>query len=257
MADNALTDESLDALRQSVERLHALVAPMDDRQLEAQAYPKEWRVADVLSHLGSGAVIGSERFARGLRGESIADSFAPAVWEAWNAKSARAKADDALESDRALLDLLRGATSDQRSEFRFSMGPMQFDFGGLVGLRLNEHTLHTWDIEVVGDPAAELAQSGTRLVIDNLELIGRFTGKAQSDGRVLRVRTTDPDRDLTVTTGPDAVALAPGSGGDPELTMSAEALIRLVYGRLDPAHTPPVDGDAALLDELRATFPGP
>ena len=33
------------------------------------------------------------------------------------------------------------------------MGPMQFDFGGLVGLRLNEHTLHTWDIEVVDDPS--------------------------------------------------------------------------------------------------------
>ena len=39
--------------------------------------------------------------------------------------------------------------------------------------------------------------------------------------------------------------------------MPAEAFIRLVYGRLDPAHTPAVDGDAALLDQLRATFPGP
>ncbi len=168
MTDAALTDEALDALRQSVERLHGLVAPMDDSQLEAQAYPKEWRVADVLSHIGSSAVIMSERF-RGLRGESMADDFAPAVWEAWNAKSPRAKADDALVADRAQLG--------------FSLGPMQFDFGGLVGLRLNEHTLHTWDIEVVDDPTAELVPSGTRLVIDNLGLIGRFTGKAQSDGR--------------------------------------------------------------------------
>ena len=257
MTDAALTDEALDALRQSVERLHGLVAPMDDAQLEVQAYPKEWRVAEVLSHIGSSAVIGSERFTRGLRGESIADAFAPAVWEAWNAKSPRAKADDALVADHALLDQLLGATAAEQSSFAVSMGPMPFDFGGLVGLRLNEHTLHTWDIEVVANPAAALAPSGTRLVIDNLELIGRFTGKAQSDGRALNVHTTDPDRDFTVTTGPDAVALAPGSGGDPELTIPAEAFIRLVYGRLDPAHTPAVDGDAALIDQLRATFPGP
>jgi hypothetical protein len=36
-----------------VDHLHGLVAPMDDSQLEAQAYPTEWRVADVLSHIGS------------------------------------------------------------------------------------------------------------------------------------------------------------------------------------------------------------
>ena len=39
---------------------------MGDAQLEAQAYPKEWRVAEVLSHIGSSAVIGSERFTHGL-----------------------------------------------------------------------------------------------------------------------------------------------------------------------------------------------
>jgi len=256
MADDA-TDTSLNALRQSVDRLHGLVAPMDDRQLEAQAYPKEWRVAEVLSHIGSAAVIMQERFTRGLRGESLPDDFSPAVWDAWNAKSPRAKADDALVSDRALLDALLHATADERAGFRFSMGPMQFDFGQLVGLRLNEHTLHTWDIEVVGDPAAGLASTGTALVIDNLGLITRFTGKANADGRVIQVHTTGPARDFSLTTGPDAVGLEAGSDGAPDLTLPAEAFIRLVYGRLDPQHTPSVDGDPALLDSLRAVFPGP
>ena len=86
---------------------------------------------------------------------------------------------------------------------------------------------------------------------------GGSLGSRRATGALLKVHTTDPERDFTVTTGPDAVALAPGSGGDPELTMPAEAFIRLVYGRLDPAHTPAVDGDGALLDQLRATFPGP
>jgi uncharacterized protein (TIGR03083 family) len=258
MPDDALADNSLAALRQSVDRLHGLVAPMGDKQLEAQAYPTEWRVADVLSHIGSAGVIMQERLARGLRGESLPDDFSPAVWDAWNAKSPRAKADDALVADRALLDALMNASADERAGFRFSMGPMEFDFAQLVGLRLNEHTLHTWDVEVAGEPSAALAPSGTALVIDSLQLITRFTGKAKADGRVVRVRTTDPARDFSLTTGPDAVALAPGDGGAPELTLPAEAFIRLVYGRLDPEHTPPpVDGDPALLDSLHSVFPGP
>ena len=39
--------------------------------------------------------------------------------------------------------------------------------------------------------------------------------------------------------------------------MPAEALLRLVYGRLDPRHTPPYKAtDDALLDRLRAIFKG-
>ena len=37
--------------------------------------------------------------------------------------------------------------------------------------------------------------------------------------------------------------------------LPAEAFSRLVYGRLDPDHTPAFTGDAALLDTLRRVFP--
>ena len=45
--------------------------------------------------------------------------------------------------------------------------------------------------------------------------------------------------------------------GESDLEMPAEAFVRLLYGRLDPAHTPPIAGDPALLERLRATYPGP
>jgi hypothetical protein len=41
----------------------------------------------------------------------------------------------------------------------------------------------------------------------------------------------------------------------PDLELPAEAFIRLVYGRLDPDHTPAVTGPADL-NELRRAFPG-
>ncbi len=48
---------------------------------------------------------------------------------------------------------------------------------------------------------------------------------------------------------------ADGAPDTTRLHLPAEALIRLVYGRLDPEHTPAIEGDADL-DALRRTFPG-
>ena len=42
----------------------------------------------------------------------------------------------------------------------------------------------------------------------------------------------------------------------PDLVLPAEAFVRLVYGRLDPDHTPHVS-DEAVVARLRAVFPGP
>ena len=51
----------VDALRSSVERLYGLASPMSEEELTTGAYPSEWTVAQVLSHLGSGAVITQRR----------------------------------------------------------------------------------------------------------------------------------------------------------------------------------------------------
>jgi hypothetical protein len=54
------------------------------------------------------------------------------------------------------------------------------------------------------------------------------------------------------------VSIAPaGRDGAADLELPAEALVRLVYGRLDPGHTPPFAGSPELLEELRRVFPGP
>ncbi len=81
----------------------------------------------------------------------------------------------------------------------------------------------------------------------------------QPDGkkRRLRVSTSDPERHFVLETG-DSVSLTESNGeeGLPELRLPAEALVRLVYGRLGPHHTPPVEADGVDLDELRQLFPG-
>jgi hypothetical protein len=132
-----------------------------------------------------------------------------------------------------------------------------FAFDAFIGLRVNEHAMHTWDIEVALDPAAVIPREVASLVIDNLELIARFTAKPTGDTATITVATTGPQRSFIVQLEPDSAALVPTAATamvDVELT--AEAFARLVYGRLDPEHTPQRDHGRAL-DFLRSVFPGP
>jgi len=251
-------DNTLPPLRESVGRLHQLCRGLDDAELETQSYCREWSIADVLSHLGSSAVIMGRRLEDAQAGRATPDDFPPSVWDEWNAKSARAKADDALVADEALLEALEAVGAPDRDRLTFPMGPLTFDFDQFARARVNEHALHTWDIEVVFDERAHLPHDAVAVVVDNLGLIARFTGRPTGVPRHVVVGTTDPVREFTVRLAVDAVELGPGGNeGALDLVLPAEAFCRLVYGRLDAAHTPVVTGDAAVLDSLRAVFPGP
>jgi uncharacterized protein (TIGR03083 family) len=248
--------ETIEALRTSVGELRGLVEPMTPEDLDAQAYPTEWTVADVLSHLGSGTVIFGRWLDDGLSGRTTPDDFPQSVWDEWNAKPPQKKAADALAADAAFLRRIDNLSDEERAGFTFSMGPMTFDFDQFLGLRLNEHVLHSWDIAVARAPRATLLQPGVEVVVDRLELLARRTGQPTDGEQVLSIRTVEPRRDFQLSLG-EAVSLAPVPASDPpDLELPAEAFIRLIYGRLDPDHTPPVTGTADLA-ELRQIFRGP
>ena len=252
-----MSGDGLDALGFSVERLRHLTAPLTARELTAPAYPTEWTIADVLSHIGSGAVIMQRRIEDTLACATTPDDYAPNVWDAWNAKSPEAKRDDALTADRAFLARIDAMTASERASFAFAVGPLTFDFDGVVGLRLNEHAMHTWDIEVAVDPAAVIPSQIAALVVDNLDLIARFTAKPTGETETITVRTIVPARAFTVRLAPESATLDPDVGPGPaDLELPSEAFARLVYGRLDPAHTP-AGADNHAVDVLRRVFPGP
>jgi uncharacterized protein (TIGR03083 family) len=251
-------DTPLGALRASVDRLHELASGLDDAQLVSPSYCEQWSIAQVLSHLGSGAVIALRGLQDVRAGTSTPEGYNPSVWDEWNAKTPRAQADDALVADEALMEALEGVDDSERERLTFPMGPLTLGFDQLVGLRLNEHAFHTWDIAVALDGSAGLPEDATALVVDNLSLIARFTGRPDGEERTIAVHTTGPGRDIALRLSTDGVAVEAGASGQrPDLELPAEAFCRLVYGRLDPDHTPPSSGDAALLDSLRAVFPGP
>jgi len=141
------------------------------------------------------------------------------------------------------------------------IGGMILDAAAMVGLRLGEHALHTWDVAVTFDPAATVAPDAVDLLIDNVPgFLAPRLGRAPEVAYRVRIRASGPDRDYLLTAA-DPVTMTdwPGDGGgaDTEISMPSEALLRLAYGRLDPAHTPAgVVADAGYLDRLRAMFPG-
>jgi uncharacterized protein (TIGR03083 family) len=251
-------DDRLSALRTSVDRLRQIVSGVSDADLEQPAYPSEWSIADTLSHVGSGAVIMQRRLVDGLAGRAMPAEFAPSVWDEWNAKSPAAKRADALVTDGELLVRLEDVPDDGRESFHFELGPVQLGFDDLVGMRLNEHVLHTWDVEVAADPSVVVPEDLVEPVVDNLSRIARWTAKPTGETRTIRVATTAPERHFRVELTPESATLEAGDGDDEaDLTMTSEAFVRLVYGRLDPDHTPPIQGDTSLLLTLRMVFPGP
>jgi uncharacterized protein (TIGR03083 family) len=254
-SDNSVTDR-LAALEVSAKRLASMVNGLTLGQLNQQAYPSKWSISDVLSHLGSGAVIMRHGIDAAVSGNPLADGFNQSVWDEWNAKGAAERAAGLLAADRALLDRIASLTDAERDSFQFALGPFQVDLARFLGLRLNEHVLHSWDVDVALHPAALLPPDAVGLVIDNLEMLVGFAGKSDGHERVLTVHTTEPSRAFAVKVGPERLALTPAERSAPvDIELPSEAFVRLVYGRLDPDHSPP-DIESPELEQLRGLFPG-
>jgi uncharacterized protein (TIGR03083 family) len=251
-------DPWIGALRHSHDRLQALVGPLDPGQLEQGSYASEWSIAQVLSHLGSQAEIFGLFLDAGLTGQDPPgrEEFVP-IWNVWNAKDPQAQAADALRADEVTLERFESLNADQRARLRLRAFGREMDVTGIARMRVGEHAVHTWDVAVALDPAATVAPDAVGLLVDTLGPLAARTGKPDGGQRQVRVVTSDPERHFVLETG-ETVSLeeADGEPGLPELHLPAEAFVRLVYGRLDPAHTPTVEADGVDLDELRAIFPG-
>ncbi len=245
------------AVRSSHDRLTALLVPLTSAELAAPSYAAEWSIADVASHLGSQAEIFGRFLDAGLANEPSpgGEAFGP-IWDRWNALPPEQQVQESIEANEAFVARLEALSTDQRQSFELEAFGGRQDLAGALSYRLSEHAMHTWDVAVALDPGALLSADAVELLIDTvLDRTARRTGKPAEGMEPVAVTTTEPDRTFTLTVTPE-VTFAPGNdvAGDP-LSLPAEALLRLVYGRLDPEHTP-AGADDPRLTPLRAVFPG-
>lgn len=249
--------DPIGALRASHENLRSVVTPLDADGLRARGYPSEWSIAQVLSHIGSGAEINLKVLDAALAGrDQPGQESNQEVWDRWNAKSPDDQAADALVADAALLERIE---ANAGSTVLIPVWGGDVDVPGLAAYRLAEHAAHTWDVEVTGDPAATLHPAAVPFVLGAVERLAAFVAKPAGWTGVVHVATTAPGREYALEIG-DPTTLTAWDGAttaDATLTLPAEAFARLVYGRLDADHTPAeVTATGIDLDVLRATYPG-
>jgi uncharacterized protein (TIGR03083 family) len=246
------------ALRNSQTRLASLVEPLSPEELRGPSY-HDWTIAQVLGHMGSQAEIFSAWVTNALEGTDPAGrEYMQPIWDAWDARSPDEKATDSLDVNERLVQRFEQLTDGELERMHLNLFGMELDGPGLPRLRLAEHALHAWDIEVALDPTAQIAPDAVDLLIDTLPSLAGRVGKPSEKAARLRVRTSGPVRDFALQLG-DAVALTTWGDGanDGELLIPAESFLRLIYGRLDQDHTPAVELTGPVtLDELRAVFPG-
>lgn len=254
-------------LRQSHDRLLSLVGPLNPEQVSGPSYCRDWTIAQVLSHLGSGAEIGMMILPSALGQAEPVDraAFQP-IWDRWNAMGPDDQAAAGLMADAQHVQMLDQLSDEDLARISYPFMGMTLDAVGLIRLRLGEHALHTWDVAVMLDPAAEVAPDAVNLLIDGVPtFLAPRLGKPADPPFRARISTTEPVRDYLLSAS-DSVSVVDWPGADragadgaaiAEVTMPAEALLRLSYGRLDPDHTPAtVTAEPADLDRLRAIFPG-
>jgi uncharacterized protein (TIGR03083 family) len=255
------TADVLGVLRASHDRLVAAFDQLGEEGATRPSYDDDWSVAQVASHLGSGSEIFQHYLEAGAKGgpPPSGDINQP-IWDAWNAKSPAEQVRDSVTANVAFLDAVEALSEEQRAGFDLEIFGGKQDLPGFLRMRLNEHALHTWDVTVVLDPSSTVPDDAAALVADQLSMIAGWAGKPNDEQASIEVRTTSPERayrlDL-VDSGPPTLAPSLDDTSAPALTLPLESFVRLVYGRLDPDHTPAsVSASGVDLDALRKVFPG-
>jgi len=250
--------DTIDIVRRSQDRFAEILGNLPPDQVSAPSYDDEWSIADVASHLGSQAEIFGLFLDAGIDGTEPPnhDTFL-AIWDRWNAKPPTEQVSDSVAANESLVARIEEIPTDDRGAFAVEMFGGTRDLDGLAAMRLSEHAVHTWDIAVALDPDATVSPEAVELLADALPATASRAAKTVTGATPVVVATHDPARTYRVTFQPDvSVHLVDGVAAA-DLTLPAEAFLRLVYGRLDPAHTPSsVSGDTARLTDLRKAFPG-
>jgi uncharacterized protein (TIGR03083 family) len=259
----ASADRLLAALRRCHDELAARVRGLGETDLTRQSYCTDWSVAQVLSHLGSGAEIALAQLQAARAGTTPLglDDFR-AVWARWDARPPRQQAAAFAEAVPRLHDAVAALDDAERRELRPYFHAGHVDLPAFLAFRLVEQALHAWDVHVAFEAATAVDAGAVGLLVELLP-----SGASMVDAHVLgdlaparlALATSNPTRRFVLDLGAQA-RLCPADDGEMSgsLRLPAEALVRLLTGRLDPAHTPAgtrAEGRPSL-DELRRLYPG-
>ena len=256
-------DRTITALRATHDELAALVPDLSEDQLRGPSGASDWTVAQVLSHLGSGAEIALAGLTATIDGgAALGQDFNHEVWDRWNAMNPQDQAAGFVEHDARLVTAYEALTPAQRETLQIALGflPAPLPLAAVAGMRLNEAAQHSWDVRVALDPDAAIRGDTAQLLAEHLagdlQFMAGFIGKADALAAPAVVEIRGSGFGIVIA---DGVVLTEAVPTPTAMFVGPlEAAVRLIGGRLTAAHTPAaveVTGDVTL-DDLRRVFPG-
>lgn len=253
-----LADQVIAVLRSGHDDLSTYAEALPEKELSGPSGAAEWSVAQVLSHLGSGAEINLGNLERA--GAKPPEGFNQSVWARWDAMTPAEQRAGFLASNRRLVEAYEALDDDERASRRIDVGfmPAPLSVAESGRLRLTEFAFHDWDVRAAARPETTLAAEAVPLLLESVPSLLGWIARPDGTKAVLAVDLSDAGVSYGLTLG-DQVSLGERPA-DPDgvLSLPAEAWLRLLAGRLGPRWTPAsvtVDGPVGL-DTLRRIFPG-
>src|SRR5687767_2110550 len=100
----ATADANIAALRSGFDQLATFVRGLSSEQLTGPSAASEWDISQVLSHLGSGAVIGLAVLEAALAGKpNPGNEFNKEVWSRWDAMTPAMRSAEFLKHNEILV----------------------------------------------------------------------------------------------------------------------------------------------------------
>lgn len=247
------------ALQTAHDQLVGIAGSLVESDVTKMSGATEWTVAQVFSHLGSGAEIGLATLTTGATEMAAMQ----AVWARWNAMAPTEQVDSFVEAHARHLDALVALDDDTLATKTVDLGflPFPADMALLTRLRLSEVALHHWDIAVALDRQAAVGSYAVAPLLEGLPMLAGMLGRPIGGDHAVTLRTTDPDREFRLSLTDEGARLEPSAGeapADTVVVLPGEALLRLTSGRLRAEHTPATVqlSGPLTLEDLRRVFPG-
>jgi uncharacterized protein (TIGR03083 family) len=240
-------------------RLNDYLQALDAEGWVEQSYCTDWRVFQVVSHIGSGSRIGGLRVHAWVGGgPTVTREVMQQIWGHFDAlepsqmyASFSAAVHDYLEVEASTPD----QAGSQEVEGFAGKRPL---YAYQVG-RTWELACHSWDVYVSRDRAARLDPAAVDLLAENLHFVNlpldRERGAALSSGPIV-FQLADSGRTYSLDPAAERPRLAPATdAGDAKLVIAGpdEEVIRFVSGRhFVPGGHPHLEVARGTLQELAA-----
>ena len=254
-------ERRVEALRSEYERLAGHLRALDADGLAAPSACEGWSAADVAAHLAWNARLYIRSLGMGLAGEAPPSAptaaGAPKITADFvrdRAVELREKLGDGLlqsfeEHNAGFIDMLDGLDPEVRETLTVPFLNDTIPLRRLIGLRINEVALHSWDVRSPGDDQAALIEDAA---LASIELWRDTIGRRLRAGPETRVRIEPLVGGAFDVTGGDSPSAGPPSGhADASLAGTASVIALFLSGRAGLADLE-VGGDRAAAESFAA-----